>query len=663
MLIMPDVVQMTAECAIRDVRYVSTLPFVSDYAVKTQRCSDHVRVDHAVTHECYVDPERKRGYDDKLCNLIDVLEYETLDFGRVPDDSLSSVQFAKFGYNIGLLFLSQTPSCWGEPEGPPIRMPWYSDFTPFFNTIEGPITSGVIYHFDEYFPNHPDHGTRTPSLPGPTAGDAMDLHTLRAAEADLLTQRAGIVSGGNGMWLSARSRSKFYLHRSDGRPFVISYDGEPVVLGLYHDGGQNYHAMVSVGAYTRWIFKHLESRLVARSQHPMEMIFARYLPRPIAEGQMQRKANCECTDASMPSSNGFDVGDRVGCAAFVPGEPPFCYVTDAECRGATLHYSQWQPGAYWMSCDPADVSQFDNALLISSAASRPSGVAEGAVCPVGHRYMTIEECLAREDPCGPGEIRSESTFACVASIFRNRHHGHHLRNGQGLLQPPLFLEHCANTCLHGEAPYVKCVQTNATTPTYSVQRGTRCDPRAPRTQHSDRLGASSAVEVDIFEDGTVAGTFHGSPFGGAVDEWLPHLGRHPLPRRGTAPPRPPDGSAGERRHLPVPLGRHDLRSGQRRWLRPRVRRRHRREFQPRARPVEFPGGQLRRPHAIPDHRLQGAREQRRTTKTHDPEDGSMARRRRSTFPRRIDRISAGWSRRRTSRRTITPTRWRSTSSR
>ena len=116
-LVMKDVVATTAECTLHDARYVSTLPVVSDSAIRGRECSDHIRIDHTVTHECYVDSEHKRPYDAALCDLISGPRYAELDFGRVPDDPHSSVRFGIEGYNIGLIFLSE-PRVLGSSQRP-----------------------------------------------------------------------------------------------------------------------------------------------------------------------------------------------------------------------------------------------------------------------------------------------------------------------------------------------------------------------------------------------------------------------------------------------------------------------------------------------------------------------------------------------------------------
>ena len=524
-LILPDVVLTTAECAKMDARYVSTLSYVVDYAIKSHECADHVRISKRVVHECHVASNTKRPYDAKLCNLAPQTDFLVADVGRVPDDPLSTMDFAKSGYNIGLLFLARYPKCWSAQHGPRVaRLPWYSDFAPFFNTLTGPITSGVFYGFDQYFLNHPDDSSRGPTG-GPFAGNASMLMRLRSAKADLMSQREGYVQQGNGMWLTAKGReTTSFLALSDGSPFFISYQGHQVVLGLHFRAEA---VMVSTGAFTRWIFKHVESRLVGRSQNPMEQLFTRYVPRPRAQGQMEAKPLCACVAEEGSLSNGFSVGDRIGCSAHVAHEASFCYVEDAECRGSTVTYSDWMPGAYWMWGDASAGPSEETTIVVSNAEVVAGGIVQGAVCPTGHRYMTIEECQAGEASCAEGEIRSEATLTCVRSIFTDSN-VKTCADAIGYCYLPFFATHCANTCLHGEPAYAKCVQSadSEGRTIYRTQRGTRCDPRPVRTHHYDRLGSfamvpMTSIRIDVFEDGTIAGELQGMSFEGEAGAWLP----------------------------------------------------------------------------------------------------------------------------------------------
>ena len=322
----------------------------------------------------------------------------------------------------------------------------------------------------------------------------MAVGHLRSVEANLLSQRAGVVWGGYGMWLTAESRAPLSLKRSEGAPFVIPTrvtrsSSVPPQRGLPLSG-HGFH-----GAYTRWFYS-TSSRASSRAACIRWMSSARYI-RVRATRDRWRPPVCECVSADAPTSNGVSVDDRVGCAAFVPGDQPFCYVRTAECRDAILHPSEWRHGAYWMSCDALNLAHMDNSILVSSNSSE-EGVVAGAVCPAGHRYMTMEECLVREDPCGPGEMRSESTLTCVASIFGADTTVTTWSSPSGTVTCRFSASIARPPASTARPPTSSASRRRARRrgPEYAVQRGTRRTSACAHV-HYDRLGASDLVRVDL----------------------------------------------------------------------------------------------------------------------------------------------------------------------
>lgn len=64
------------------------------------------------------------------------------------------------------------------------------------------------------------------------------------------------------------------------------------------------------------------------------------------ERRVVRQA-CKCTSRADYRSNGVDVRPRIGCEAFLSGEPPYCYVVSSPCPGSAPSGSY--PGAAYLN--------------------------------------------------------------------------------------------------------------------------------------------------------------------------------------------------------------------------------------------------------------------------------------------------------------------------